>query len=72
VVEGGLVPAALEDAGIASDDLLARVTGDFFESRIDMEDCPVGIGQDNGLGRLLKGSKQPDSRTPDMESIIVF
>ncbi len=54
--------AAAEEARVPPDGLVAAIAGDALEGRVDVLDAGVGIGDDDGLGRLLDRGSQARER----------
>ncbi len=50
--------AALEEAWVRAEDLVAGIPGDPLERRVHVFDLGCQVGDDNGLGRLLDGGEQ--------------
>jgi hypothetical protein len=44
---------ALQDTRVFTQGLAGCITGDFFENRIDIQDCPAAVGDNDDFVRLL-------------------
>ena len=58
LVEGGVVVPALEDPGVAAQDLVAGVARHALEGRVDVGDPPVRVGHHHRLRRLLDRARE--------------
>ena len=53
------MPPTFQNAGILSDDFLARIPCDCPKSRVHIFDGALGIGDDEDLGRLFASGHEP-------------